>query len=183
MPRKTYTIPQKAAKRAVEDAYNDYRNAKADLRREIEAALEEQLRAKLYLVSRKANEAIHLGVTKTDIKVAVRNGNWESLKNLLAMTIHEFDGSVVVSTKFAMDGDPFHPELWPNVTACRVQDDAGFTWEAIYGRGKSYVEWRDVNVIPIRKERSNFPLDGKAPEWLQWLYEQDSWKMMIEEVQ
>lgn len=179
MPKRIYNAAQRAAQKLVEDTYRDLRDSRAALKREIEAEFESRLEAKRQLLSRRANEAIALGVTKTDIKAAIHNGNWNSLKDLLSLTAHEFDGTVDIPEPYEIvyvttEGAGEFKSVVAHV------EDGPRCYAAVQVVGRSHVDTFDVDgnddEVPSSKLRFKLPLDATAPEWLKWLYEQDEWK-------
>jgi len=90
MPKKIYSPAQLAHLKMVSEIHLKKVKAKALLRAEIEATLNDALNDIALEESRAANEAINAGVTRTDVGRALGTANWESIKNILARTENTF---------------------------------------------------------------------------------------------
>jgi len=76
--------------RQLTEKHAEHIMGKATIRARIEAAYESELRDMVLVKSRLANEAIALGVPKSQVSSAIGTQNWDTLTNLLSLTAGEF---------------------------------------------------------------------------------------------
>lgn len=115
MPKKVYTPSQSAALAAVANYHTNRMIRAAQIEKEVrDAVAKEMLLAELE-ESRLANRAVDGGVTKTDVRVALGIGNWDTFKGILAKTqtgthaIPEFEviDGVVTVNRAMFDGEEY----------------------------------------------------------------------------
>lgn len=176
MGKRKYSFPQKAALDTLETVWKDWRDSKQDLKKQIQIELEERMESKRRLVSKKANEALALGVTKSDIKVAIHNGNWDSLVALLAMTAEDFDLETQIHLRVN-----YRCELVPmtGYNAAVITDDStGERWQIDVERNKERVNVQSYSVAENRwlDKLVRYPLDGEQIPAVEWLQTQPEWE-------
>lgn len=115
MPRRKYSPEVEGKLAAIAAVHKEHVIARAELRERIEQQFRKELAEYDYRKSRLANEAIHMGAAKSDVKRALSNGNWDNLVKLLALTETE--------TRVEADYAPSDPvwEFEPHKERVRVK--------------------------------------------------------------
>jgi hypothetical protein len=105
MPRRKYTPSQAAALKHLESIHEAHKVAKATLRRRIEQEFADRLNDFELKKSRAMNEALDLGVAKSDMGRVLGTSHWATLNELISRTADDFKPADFNSVHQALDWD------------------------------------------------------------------------------